>query len=226
MTVRVIAIDGPAASGKSSTASAVARLIGAYHLDSGALYRGLTAIALDAGTDDPAGIMAAADRRGLALVRDGIEIVPVLDGRPAESVIRSDAVTGHVSAIAALEPLRDWVNRRLRAVAADGHLLVLDGRDIGTAVFPEAPLKIFLTATPEARADRRLRQRGADPDAQAIRQEADTLAARDALDAGRAVAPLRQAPDAMLLDTTGLAFEDQVARIVAAARAALGESLA
>ncbi|MBX3145537.1 MAG: (d)CMP kinase [Gemmatimonadales bacterium] len=224
MTVRVIAIDGPAASGKSSTASAVARVIGAHHLDSGALYRGLTAVALDARTDDPTRIVAAADRRGLGLVRDGIEIVPVLDGRPAEPLIRSDAVTAHVSAIAALEPLRDWVNRRLRAVAADGHLLVLDGRDIGTAVFPEAPLKIYLTATPEARADRRLRQRGADPDAQTIRQEADALAARDALDAGRAVAPLRQAADAMLLDTTSLAFEDQVARIVAAARAALGAS--
>ena len=181
-------------------------------------------MALDARTDDPTRIVAAADRRGLGLVRDGIEIVPVLDGRPAEPLIRSDAVTAHVSAIAALEPLRDWVNRRLRAVAADGHLLVLDGRDIGTAVFPEAPLKIYLTATPEARADRRLRQRGADPDAQTIRQEADALAARDALDAGRAVAPLRQAADAMLLDTTSLAFEDQVARIVAAARAALGAS--
>ncbi len=224
MTVRVIAIDGPAASGKSSTASAVARAIGAHHLDSGALYRGLTAVALDARTDDAAEIMASADRRGLALVRDGIEIVPVLDGRPAEPLIRSDAVTAHVSAIAALAPLRNWVNRRLRAVAADGHLLVLDGRDIGTAVFPEAPLKIFLTATPEARADRRLRQRGSNPDPQAIRQEAETLAARDALDAGRAVAPLRQASDAMLLDTTDLAFEDQVARIVAAARAALGAS--
>ncbi|MHB1326755.1 MAG: (d)CMP kinase [Gemmatimonadales bacterium] len=221
MTVRVIAIDGPAASGKSSTASAVARAIGAYHLDSGALYRGLTAVALDARSDDAARVIASADQRGLALIRDGIEIVPVLDGRPAEPVIRSDAVTGHVSAIAALAPLRDWVNHRLRAVAADGHLLVLDGRDIGTAVFPEAPLKFFLTATPEARADRRLRQRGTEPDPLTLRMEADRLAARDALDAGRIVAPLRQADDAILLDTTYLAFDDQVARIVAAAKAAL-----
>lgn len=224
MTVRVIAIDGPAASGKSSTASAVARRIGAYHLDSGALYRGLTAVALDAGTDDPDEVIAAAEQRGLALVRDGIEIVPVLDGRAAEPVIRSAAVTGHVSAIAALGPLRDWVNHRLRAVADGGHLLVLDGRDIGTAVFPEAPLKFFLTATPEARARRRLRQRGAAPDSLALQQEAEALAARDAFDSERAVAPLRQADDAVLLDTTDLSFDDQVARIVAAARAVLHQS--
>lgn len=224
MPVRVIAIDGPAASGKSSTASAVARRIGAYHLDSGALYRGLTAVALDAGTDDPGRILADADRRGLALIRDGIEIVPVLDGLAAEERIRSDAVTARVSAVAALGPLRDWVNHRLRAVAGDGHLLVLDGRDIGTAVFPEAPLKVFLTATPEARASRRLRQRGSEPDALAVRREADLLAARDAFDAGRAVAPLRQADDALVLDTTNLSFDDQVARIVAAAQAALNRA--
>ncbi len=222
MSTRVIAIDGPAASGKSSTASAVARWLDAHHLDSGALYRGLTAVALDADIRDAERIVAEAERRGLALVRDGIEIVPVLDGQPAEPVIRSEPVTAHVSEIAAMAVLRDWVNARLRAAARDGHLLVLDGRDIGTAVFPDAPLKIFLTASAEARARRRLVQRGEPVEAAAIRRETEALAARDTLDASRVVAPLRRADDAILLDTTALSFDEQVAAIVAAARAALG----
>ncbi len=218
---RVIAIDGPAASGKSSTAAAVARAIGAHHLDSGALYRGLTRVALDLNSLDPSSIAAEAARRKLGLDHDGREIVPFLDGRPAESVIRTSEVTAAVSAVAAIGPLRDWVNDRLRAAASDDWVLVLDGRDIGTVVFPEAVLKVFLTATPEARARRRLAQRGEDSNERMLALETERLAARDALDAGRAVAPLRQAPEAVLVDTTSLGFQDQVARIVALARKAL-----
>lgn len=221
MTARVIAIDGPAASGKSSTAAAVARELGASHLDSGALYRGLTLIALELGQDDPTEIRSAAERRGLILRHDGAEIVPFLDGRPAETLIRSDGVTAAVSRIAALAPLREWVNARLREAATAERILVLDGRDIGTAVFPDASLKVFLTATPEARARRRLAQRGEMFDSDSIRVEATALAARDASDASRTVAPLRRAPDAILIDTTNLSFKDQVDRIVAAARKAL-----
>lgn len=218
---RVIAIDGPAASGKSSTAGAVARAIGAHHLDSGALYRGLTRVALDLGSRDPAAIAAEAARRGLDLHHDGREFVPYLDGRPAEALIRSEAVTAVVSDVAAVGPLRDWVNNRLRAAASDDWVLVLDGRDIGTVVFPEALLKVFLTATPEARARRRLTQRGEPADPATVAVEAARLAARDAQDASRAVAPLRQAPDARLIDTTALSFQEQVALIVGLARKAL-----
>lgn len=218
---RVIAIDGPAASGKSSTAAAVARAIGAHHLDSGALYRGLTRVALDLNSLDPSSIAVEAGRRNLGLYHGGREIVPFLDGRPAEPVIRSADVTAAVSAVAAIGPLRDWVNDRLRAAASDDWVLVLDGRDIGTVVFPQALLKVFLTATPEARARRRLAQRGEETDDRMLALETERLAARDALDAGREIAPLRQAPDAVLLDTTALGFQDQVARIVVLARNAL-----
>jgi cytidylate kinase len=221
MTGRVVAIDGPAASGKSSTAASVARALGASHLDSGALYRGLTQVALDLGTDDPAKVIRSAEVRGLCLVRDGLEIVPYLDGDPAEARIRTAAVTNAVSRIAAIGPLRDWVNLRLRREARDGHTLVLDGRDIGTAVFPDAEVKVFLTATPHARARRRLLQRGASIANDAVDAEARQLEARDAADAGRAVAPLRRAPDATLIDSTDLTLQQQVDAIVALARKVL-----
>ena len=218
---RVIAIDGPAASGKSSTAAAVANTLGALHLDSGALYRGLTRVALDEGTADPHRVLAAADRRQLVLRLDGAEIAPYLDGAPAERLIRTPEVTARVSEIAAMGPCRDWVNIRLRAAAAGDRVLVLDGRDIGTAVFPDARLKVFLTASPASRARRRLAQRGAVFDAQSLAQETSALAIRDALDAGRAMAPLRQAADAVVVDTSNLTFRAQVDIIVALAAKAL-----
>ena len=218
---RVIAIDGPAASGKSSTAAAVAKALGALHLDSGALYRGLTRVALDAATADPGQVLAAADRRRLVLRLDGAEISPYLDGAPAEPLIRTPEVTAGVSDIAAIGRCRDWVNIRLRAAAAGNRVLILDGRDIGTAVFPDARLKVFLTASPESRARRRLAQRGEVFDAQSLARETEALAVRDALDAGRAIAPLRQAGDAVVLDTSDLSFRAQVDIIVGLAAKAL-----
>ena len=218
MTSRVIAIDGPAASGKSSTAAAVARALGAYHLDSGALYRGLTRVALDANSGDPAVIKSAAEARGLELRVEDKEIVPYLDGIPAEARIRTEDVNAAVSAIAAIPALRDWVNQRLRVAATEDRLLVLDGRDIGTAVFPAARLKIFLTATPGARARRRLEQRGDSCSSEAVDHEAARLAARDDADRNRSIAPLRQADDALVIDTTDLSFASQVAAIVRHAR--------
>jgi len=218
---RVIAIDGPAASGKSSTAAAVAEALGALHLDSGALYRGLARVALDEGSTDPARIIAAAERRRLVLRLDGAEIAPCLDGAPAEPLIRTPEVTALVSEVAAIGPCRDWVNVRLRAAAGTDRILVLDGRDIGTAVFPDARLKIFLTASPEARARRRLAQRGERFDARSLARETASLAARDASDSARAIAPLRQAPDAVVVDTSDLTFREQVDRIVALAAKAL-----
>ncbi len=214
---RFIAIDGPAASGKSSTAAAVADALGLIHIDSGALYRTLTWLALREGSDDPAVITAAADRAGITLVRDGRSLAVRVDGAVVEDAIRSEAVTARVSAIAALPAVRDWVNRALRAVVAQEGGGVMDGRDIGTVVFPDARLKVFLTAAPIARAERRLRQRDTATahGTETLAREAAELAQRDALDAARPVAPLRQAPDARLLDSTNLAFADQVAQILA-----------
>lgn len=222
----VIAIDGPAASGKSSTAAAVARALGAPHLDSGALYRGLTLVALDAARAlgvtlaavPPGEILAASERRRLELRLERGSFEVRLDGADAGTRIRTPEVTGAVSPVSAIPALRDWVNLRLRRAAADAGGVVVDGRDIGTVVFPDAELKVFLTATAEARARRRSAQWGRPVDETAVARESAALQARDRADSTRAVAPLRQAADALPLDTTGLAFDEQVAWIVARAR--------
>lgn len=221
---RIIALDGPSASGKSSTAAAVARAMGWVHLDSGSLYRGLTVVALDLVGDEKAGsvpaarILGEAERRRLSLRVENREARVWLDDRPAGDRIRTADVTAAVSAVSALPPLREWVNRRQREVAEAGQGVVVDGRDIGTVVFPNAPLKVYLTASPETRAMRRLLQRGEGFDAGQLATETARLAARDSADSGRAVAPLKQADDALPLDGTGLTFEQQVEWIVARAR--------
>jgi cytidylate kinase len=226
----VIAIDGPAASGKSSTAALLARRLGWAHLDSGALYRALTLVAVD---DDPAAaramgnepawsaprILARAEELPVRLVRVGDVFRPEVAGVDVGDAIRSERVTRHVSAVSALPAVRQWVNARQRRAAAEHPAgIVVDGRDIGTVVFPEAPLKVFLTAAPEERARRRLTQTGRAPDAASLTRESQRLAARDAADASRPVAPLVAAADAVVLDTTRLSLEAQVDAIVALAR--------
>ncbi|HEV8266386.1 MAG TPA: (d)CMP kinase [Gemmatimonadales bacterium] len=234
MTLRVIAIDGPAASGKSSTAALVARRLGWAHLDSGALYRALTLAALDNLGERGGGsgelwsaqrIVALAEELPVRLVLVGDVFRPEVAGVDVEAAIRSDRVTRHVSAVAAMPEVRTWVNAQQRRAAADhraggggGGGIVVDGRDIGTVVFPEAPLKIFLTAAPDERARRRLSQRGDAADADQVQRESQTLAARDHADSTRAVAPLRPAADAVLLDSTALTLEQQVARVAELAR--------
>jgi cytidylate kinase len=226
----VVAIDGPAASGKSSTARAVAEALGFQHLDSGALYRGVTLVALrlarerGAGGEnplavvDPETILRAAEDRGLMLQPDGHGFTAYYAGEPVDRPIRSPEVTAHVSAVSAVPVVREWVNARLRAMVRAGMDVVVDGRDIGTVVFPDADLKVFLTASPEARATRRLAQQGSPVDRAGVAAEAARLAARDRADSSRAIAPLFPATDAVELDTTRLEFADQVARIVGLAR--------
>ncbi len=229
MSGGVIAIDGPSASGKSSTARAVAEALGFAHLDSGSLYRGVTLVALREGSRggkgaatlaglSPERILRAAEDRGLMLQSDGVGFSAYLEGEPAEEALRSSEVTTHVSAIAAMPVVREWVNSRLRAMVRAGQDVVVDGRDIGTVVFPDADLKIFLTATPEARAGRRISQRGMAVEPGHLDAEAAALAARDHADSTREVAPLRPAPDAVHLDTTSMDFADQVRFIVDRAR--------
>ena len=232
MSGNVIAIDGPSASGKSTTARAVAEALGFQHLDSGALYRGVTLVALReaAGRSargdpprlaEPETILRAAEDWGLRLLPDGHGFSAYLQGEPVDSAIRSPEVTAHVSAISAIPVVREWVNSHLRAAVRAGMDVVVDGRDIGTVVFPDAVLKVFLTATPEARAGRRLAQRGAPADSGTVAEEATVLAARDRADSTRAVAPLRRADDAIDLDTTDLGFREQVERILRLARTRL-----
>lgn len=213
----VVAIDGPAASGKSSTAQWVAKELGVRHVDSGALYRAATAARLRLGGDasgwtEDAVLEAAA---GVRLVPGERTFVPLLDGEPADEELRGEAVTRHVSLVARMPRVREWVNARVRD-AALSHSVVVDGRDIGTAVFPDAGLKIFLVADPWERARRRLFQRlGRRPSDDEIAVETERLVHRDAQDATQTV----QAPDAVLIDTTYLTQREQVERIVALARA-------
>lgn len=230
----VIAIDGPSASGKSTTARAVAEALGFAHLDSGSLYRGVTLVAIREaarrereGEDPlavvgPEAILRAAEDRGLMLQPDGAGFAAYLEGEPVDAEIRGPDVTARVSAVSAVPVIREWINSRLRAMVRAGRDVVVDGRDIGTVVFPDAELKIFLTATPEARAGRRINQRGNLVDPGGLEAEAAALAARDQADSSRAVAPLKAAPDAVPLDTTAMAFPDQVRFIVELARPIFG----
>ncbi|HEY5219842.1 MAG TPA: (d)CMP kinase [Gemmatimonadaceae bacterium] len=214
----VIAIDGPAASGKSSTAQSVADRLHIRHVDSGSLYRALTMVALEASPD--AAAWAEADVLGqssrVTLVpADSRSFAPLVDGQPVGDRVRSAEVTGHVSLVASMGRVRAWVNEQIRA-AARAHDVVVDGRDIGTAVFPQAMLKVFLVADPQERARRRLMQRlNRGPTDAEVAEETDRLVRRDARDAVQTV-PAR---DAVVLDTTSLTQAEQVERIVALARA-------
>jgi len=211
-----IAIDGPAASGKSSTAKAVARELGFRYVDSGSLYRAATAARLrrdsDASTWSEDSVLDAA--RGVSLVPVEFGFVPLLKGRPADDEIRGDAVTHRVSLVAKMPRVREWVNAQARATARD-YDVVVDGRDIGTVVFPDAKLKIFLIADAEERARRRVLERtGREPTEEEIFDETARILLRDELDASQSV----KAADAVVIDTTRLTQAEQIARIVDLAR--------
>jgi 3-phosphoshikimate 1-carboxyvinyltransferase len=214
-TPLVIAIDGPAASGKSSTAQWVAKRLGVRHVDSGAFYRALTAAALRSGVAaeqwTEASVLSHAPRITRALTERSV--VPTLDGDPADTELRGNAVTQEVSRVARMSAVREWVNDQVRAAGASTDVVV-DGRDIGTAVFPNAPLKVFLIADPWERARRRLVQRlERRPTDAEIAEETEALVARDAKDATQS----RPDPAAITIDTTTLTQEEQVERIVALA---------
>lgn len=217
----VVAIDGPAGSGKSSTAKAVAADLGYLHLDSGAFYRAITLAALEAGLP----IERWPELTEEQLSRLGVGWFPAADGfhlrvgdRDATEAIRSPEVNAHVSRMAAVPAVRDWLLSALRSAGEAGGL-VADGRDIGTVVFPDAELKVFLVCDPGERARRRLLEQGASaPADEEVAAERARLAERDRLDSSRAVAPLLRAADAVQLDTTTLDFPTQVRAITRLAR--------
>jgi CMP/dCMP kinase len=220
----IIAIDGPAGSGKSSTARAVARELGFRHLDSGAFYRALTWSALRTGRHpDEWPRLSQADLDELDVsaepAAEGFRMR--VAGEDVSEAIRSADVNAHVSAMARVPAVRDWLLERLRETGRASHL-VADGRDIGTVVFPDAGLKIFLVADPAERARRRLLQMGLPQDEASVEAEVKRIEERDRTDSTRDVAPLRAAADAVTLDTTGLGFGEQVARIVELARSRMG----
>lgn len=217
----IIALDGPAGSGKSSTARAVAERLGYRHLDSGAFYRAITWAALRAGI--PADDWPRLTPEQL----DGLDVHGHPEGRAyrltvggwdVSEAIRTAEVNAHVSRMAAVPAVREWLMDALREAGVRGGL-VADGRDIGTVVFPEAELKAYLVCAPEERARRRLREQGSgDLSDENVKAEAERLLGRDAIDSGRAVAPLAEAADAVRIDTTELDFESQVEAVVRLAR--------
>lgn len=207
-----IAIDGPAASGKSSTAKAVARELGFRHVDSGSLYRAATAARLrrdiDAETWTEDSVLDAARAITLSPVDNGF--APLLNGRPIDDEMRSDAVTHRVSLVAKMPRVREWVNAQVRD-AGRNHDVIVDGRDIGTVVFPDAALKVFLIADPEERARRRVRERtGREPSVEETFDETARILLRDELDATQSV----KSADAIQIDTTGLTQQEQIRKIV------------
>lgn len=212
----VIAIDGPAASGKSTTARAVAIALDFRHADSGAFYRAITAARLRTDRDDATwtedSLLAAAASVSARPV-DGTFAV-LVHGQDAGDELRSIDVTSRVSRVARMPRVRAWVNDAVRACARDGPIVV-DGRDMGTAVFPDATLKVWLVADVPERARRRsVEMLGRLPTDDELARESEALTTRDARDATQT----QPAADAVRLDTTRLSREEQVAAIVAMAR--------
>jgi cytidylate kinase len=207
--VRVIAIDGPAGSGKSTVAKALAARLGLEYLDTGAMYRSVTFAALRRGIDPSERDQVARMVADLELAVSPDRVV--VDGVDATIEIRGPEVSRAVSIVAANPDVRSEMVRRQRewVAARDGG--VLEGRDIGTVVFPDAELKVYLTADPEVRAQRRSKE-VTDLDYATV---AADLARRDALDQGRDVSPLTEAPDAFVVDTTGLSVEEIIEVIAA-----------
>ena len=214
-----MALDGPGSSGKSSVGGAAARVVGYRFCDTGLLYRAVTWLAEDRGVpvDDPTGLVELVADVDLAPDDAGRLARVVVDGRDHTEDVRSPAVDAAVSSVSAVPEVRDALLARQRDIAAEG-AIVMAGRDIGTVVLPDADLKIYLDASVEERARRRAQERGLSPADPAASDILEALRRRDHLDAARAVAPLRVAPDARIITTDGNEFDDTVATVVGAIR--------
>jgi cytidylate kinase len=208
----VVAIDGPSGSGKSTVGRGVATELGLHVLDTGAMYRSVALAVLDARVDITDGEVCGQIARDSSIDLED-EIVR-LDGRDVSSEIRGPAVTAAVSTVSAHPEVRRHLVSRQRTWVAEHGGGVVEGRDIGTVVFPDATVKVFLTASDEERANRRQRDEVAASRPTGVDEVREALARRDALDSGRAASPLRAADDALTVDTTSRSVADVVAEIV------------
>jgi cytidylate kinase len=206
----VVAVDGPSGSGKSTVSRRLAQALGARYLDTGAMYRAVTWAVLRAGVDlsDVVGIDAVCSRSRLDIGTDPGEPFIRLDGVPVDGPIRGREVTAAVSAVAAVPAVRAALVKRQREIIAAAGSIVVEGRDIGTVVAPDADLKVYLTASDDERARRRSGETRVDVDVTAA-----DLRRRDSLDSSRATDPLRRAADAVELDTTRLGIDEVVSRL-------------
>jgi CMP/dCMP kinase len=220
MAALVVAIDGPAGSGKSTVSRGVARALGLPTLDTGAMYRAVTLAAMESGVDLTAGDLVAAVARAADLDLDDGRVL--LGGRDISATIRGPEVTATVSQVSSHPPVRTVLVDRQREWVAGHGGAVVEGRDIGTVVFPDAPVKVFLTARDDVRAQRRQRDEAAAARAVAVDQVQDSLTRRDRADAtlGRATSPEDAAADAVVIDTSDRSADDIIDEIVARARQA------
>jgi cytidylate kinase len=217
MDKMIIAIDGPSGAGKSTLGRRLARSLNLLYIDTGAMYRAVALAVINSGvsTKDEAGVASVAARAQVALEGDPDSLQVMLDGRDVSEEIRNEDVTHASSVISTIPAVRQLMVERQRRMGVRGNGVVLEGRDIGTVVFPQAEIKFFLTAGPEARATRRyeeerLRQRDSTYE--------ETLAdinTRDRRDSTRADSPLAVAPDAILIDSTELSIEEVFERMMA-----------
>lgn len=215
--MNVIAIDGPAASGKSSVATAVAEVLNAVHINTGSMYRAIGYKTVLAGIDpekDPetfAKVLASVQMRFVRQGQGDPELE--VDGEFPGEKLRTEAASAAASKVATIPAVRTRLVELQREMAGND-LLVMEGRDIGTVVFPDAKYKFFLTASPEERAKRRLRQDGFELEPELLKKTAAAIAERDRVDSTRAVSPLKQADDAILVDSSDLSKEETVQRIL------------
>jgi cytidylate kinase len=213
----VVAIDGPSGSGKSTVARAVAERLGLRYLDTGAMYRAATWLALhrSVSLDDAAALTDLAETADLQISTEPVPAAVTADGTDVTTAIRSDEVTSAVSQVSATPGVRTAMVRRQRQIIGSGGIVV-EGRDIGTTVAPEAAVKVFLTADPEERARRRAAET-----AGAVTLTRAALEQRDMKDSSRKASPLTQAGDALVLDSTHLTVDEVVDAVADAARAVL-----
>ncbi|HET9859174.1 MAG TPA: (d)CMP kinase [Nocardioidaceae bacterium] len=213
----VVAMDGPSGSGKSSTSRGVATRLGLRYLDTGAQFRAITWWMLRHGVDldDPAAIAAHAGDPVLESGTDPQAPMITVDGTDVAGPIREQEVTSVVSAVSAVPEVRARLLREQREIIGAGGIVV-EGRDIGTVVWPQAELKLYVTADPGARAERRAAETGSID----VTRTRDSLLARDRIDSGRATAPLAMADDAVHLDTTPYTLDEVIAQVVELAEAA------
>ena len=211
----VIAIDGPAASGKSTIAQRVADRLGGYYISTGNMYRAITYFAMCNGLEmsgepDAARMDGILKNLALSYARDCKgKLNLLINGDSADTEIRSPEVAKHVSKIAAMPNVRSWLIGKQRDLALLG-LVIMEGRDIGTVIFPDAKYKFFLTASPEVRARRRLAQAGETPAGATVASVAKEIAARDEMDSKREIAPLKKADDAIFIDSSRMTIDEVV----------------
>jgi len=219
---KAVVLDGPAGSGKSTTAIALAAKLGFIYLDTGAMYRALTVkfLQLEVKTfEDEKLIKDILDSTVLKLIPNDNGLTVMLDNVDVTRQIRSSEVESFVSEVSAVPVVREYMHRQQRSFALDFDI-VAEGRDLGTYVFPDADIKIFLVADLDVRSRRRLLQKDA-PD-EKLEKFRENLIKRDRIDSGRKHSPLKKADDAIEIDTTNLTFEEQVEKIYNICRKKLG----